>query len=72
MAILSLVFAFIFCPLAIVFGHIARRQIRDRGEGGSGLAIAGLALGYAFTVIQLALWAAILVIFLRADNGQFS
>jgi Domain of unknown function (DUF1707)/Domain of unknown function (DUF4190) len=31
---------------AIVLGHIAKRQIRERGEGGDGLATAGLALGY--------------------------
>ena len=33
--------------LAIVFGHIARGQIRRTGEKGDGLALAGLALGWA-------------------------
>jgi hypothetical protein len=51
MAILSLVFAFVFSPLGIAFGHIARKQIRERGEGGSGLATAGLILSYIFTTI---------------------
>jgi type IV pilus assembly protein PilA len=53
MAIASLVFGilFIFFPLsipAIVFGHIALSQIkRSAGRlGGSGIAIAGLVLGY--------------------------
>jgi uncharacterized membrane protein len=32
--------------LAIVFGHIALVQTRERGQGGRGLAIAGLVLGY--------------------------
>lgn len=32
--------------LAVVFGHIALHQIRQRGQGGSGMAIAGLVLGY--------------------------
>jgi Domain of unknown function (DUF1707)/Domain of unknown function (DUF4190) len=34
--------------LAVIFGHIALNQIKDSGgrEGGSGLAIAGLCLGY--------------------------
>lgn len=50
MAILSLVFAFVFSPLAIVFGHMAKKQIKERGEGGDGLATAGLVLGYLFTV----------------------
>jgi hypothetical protein len=31
---------------AIVCGHIARRQIRQTGEQGDGLALAGLILGY--------------------------
>jgi hypothetical protein len=55
MAVLSLVFAFIFSPLAIIFGHIARKQIRERGEGGSGLATAGLVLGYVFLALGIAL-----------------
>jgi hypothetical protein len=32
--------------LGIVFGHVARRQIKRSGERGSGLALAGLILGY--------------------------
>jgi Domain of unknown function (DUF4190)/Domain of unknown function (DUF1707) len=31
---------------AIVFGHVARRQIRESGEAGDGMALAGLILGY--------------------------
>jgi hypothetical protein len=31
--------------LALVFGYIARSQIRERGEGGSGMAVAGIVLG---------------------------
>jgi hypothetical protein len=32
--------------LALVFGYIARGQIRQRGEQGDGLAIAGIVLGW--------------------------
>jgi fatty acid desaturase len=32
--------------LAVVFGHIALSQIRQRGQGGHGMAVAGLVLGY--------------------------
>src|SRR3954452_23160585 len=45
MAILSLVFAFVFAPVAIPLGHIARKQIRQRGDSGDGLALAGLICG---------------------------
>ena len=65
MAILSLVFAFVFAPLAIVFGHMARKQIRERGEQGEGLATAGLICGYIFTGIYVVL-CAIYVIFAAA------
>ncbi|MGH3914033.1 MAG: DUF4190 domain-containing protein [Pseudonocardiaceae bacterium] len=46
MAILSLTLAFSCWPLALVFGHLARKQIRRTGEGGHGLATAGLVIGY--------------------------
>jgi hypothetical protein len=39
--------------LAIVFGHIARGQIRRTGEKGDGLALAGLALGWAEVVLAI-------------------
>jgi hypothetical protein len=51
MAILALVFAFVFCPLGIVFGVIARNQIKRTGEGGEGLALAGLIVGSVFTAL---------------------
>ena len=57
-AVASLVFGIIswfLCPfvggvLAVIFGHVARGQIRRSGEGGGGLAVAGLILGYAHLV----------------------
>ncbi|PWW22226.1 uncharacterized protein DUF4190 [Geodermatophilus normandii] len=32
--------------LALVFGYVARSQIRERGEAGDGMAIAGIVLGW--------------------------
>jgi hypothetical protein len=32
--------------LALVFGYIARSQIKQRGESGDGMAIAGIVLGW--------------------------
>jgi hypothetical protein len=40
--------------LAIVFGHIARGQVRRTGEGGRGMATAGLILGYMVLVVGTA------------------
>jgi hypothetical protein len=53
MAILSLIFAFVFAPLGIVFGFIARSQIKRTGEGGDGIALAGLILSIAFTLLSV-------------------
>jgi hypothetical protein len=69
MAILSLVFAFVFSPLGIVFGHMAKKQIRERGEGGEGLATAGMVLGYIFTGISLAVCCVYGVIIIAAVNS---
>jgi hypothetical protein len=49
MAIVALVCAFTFPPLAIIFGHMALSQIRRNGEEGKGLAVAGLVIGYVVT-----------------------
>ena len=50
-AIAALVCPLVACGigsiLGIVFGHLARSQIRKTGDGGSGLALAGLIIGYA-------------------------
>lgn len=53
MAVLALVFAFVFSPLGIVFGVIARKQIAGTGEGGAGLAKAGLILSVIFTLLSI-------------------
>jgi hypothetical protein len=69
LAIVSMVcgmVALVFGPLtilAIVFGHIARGQIRRTGEGGRGTATAGLILGYAGLVVGIALVVAFLGVF---------
>jgi hypothetical protein len=50
---------FMFGPLAtipaIVFGHMARSQIRRTGEQGAGLALAGLILGWAAVILGVLL-----------------
>lgn len=53
MAIASLICAFLFFPLGIVFGHMSLSQIRRSGEGGNGLAIAGLVISYVVAVLTV-------------------
>jgi hypothetical protein len=53
MAILGLVFAFVFSPLGIVFSAIGLKQIKERREGGRGLALTGLILSIVFVLIGI-------------------
>lgn len=53
MAIASLICAFVFAPLGIVFGHVSLSQIKKSGEDGRGLAIAGLVISYLVTVLSI-------------------
>lgn len=50
LAIASLICAFLFAPLGIVFGHLSLSQIKKSGEEGRGLAVAGLVVGYLITI----------------------
>jgi hypothetical protein len=57
-AIASLICAFLCWPLGLVFGFIARSQIQNTREGGSGLALAGIIVSFvalAVTVIYIVL-----------------
>lgn len=56
---------------AIILGHVARNQIRQTGEGGSGLALAGLILGWigvAVLVLGILALVLLLVAFARAPG----
>jgi hypothetical protein len=70
MAILSLVFAFVFAPAAIVMGHVAKKQIRQSGESGEGLATAGLWLGYIFTALYLLICAFYIIVAIVAIGSS--
>jgi uncharacterized protein DUF4190/uncharacterized protein DUF1707 len=73
MAVASLVcgigqifFWFVAGVPAIVFGHVARRQIRQTGEAGSGMATAGLIMGYIGVLVPLI----VLIAAVAAFTGQ--
>lgn len=55
MAILSLVFAFLFPLLGAIFGFIANGQLKEpgRNETGKGLATAGIVIGLILTAIPV-------------------
>lgn len=58
--------------VAIVTGHMARGQIRRTGEGGAGLALAGLVLGYLHLVLAAILIAIVVVVAVVAGAAIFS
>jgi hypothetical protein len=68
MAILALVMAFVFAPAGLVLGVIARRQIRQTGEQGDGMALAGIIIGGIFT----AFFVLMIVFFVIAFAGMGS
>jgi peptidyl-prolyl cis-trans isomerase B (cyclophilin B) len=61
MAIASLICAFVFAPLGIIFGHISLSQIKRTGEEGHGLAVAGLVISYLITVGTIIVLAAVVL-----------
>jgi len=72
LAILSLVFAFVFPPAGAVLGHVAKRQIRTSGEDGDQLATWGLILGYAFTALTLLACCGWLALVIFSNTGDSS
>jgi hypothetical protein len=48
--------------LAIVLGHLARREIRRDNQVGAGRAMAGLVIGYIVFVINIIFWIVVLSI----------
>jgi peptidyl-prolyl cis-trans isomerase B (cyclophilin B) len=53
MAVAAVICAFLFAPLGVIFGHISLAEIKRTGENGRGLAITGLVVGYAITLMTV-------------------
>ena len=78
LAIVSLVLAILgltFLPLlasicAVVCGHISRGQIKRTGEGGSGLATAGLVIGYVSIALFVIIVAGIILFAVAASTSS--
>jgi glycerol-3-phosphate acyltransferase PlsY len=62
----------ITAPVGAILGHVARRQIRERGEGGEGMATAGIIVGWILTGLLLLLIAFYVVIIIFAINSDSS
>ena len=48
----------------IIMGHITRKQIKERGERGDGMAIAALWVGYIGTILWILFWVFMILLYL--------
>ncbi|MER7457259.1 DUF4190 domain-containing protein [Micromonospora sp. NPDC126480] len=55
-----------------ILGHVAKRQIRERGEAGEGMANAGIIMGWISTAIALIAAVAIIGLIIFAANQDAS
>jgi Domain of unknown function (DUF4190) len=68
-AIASLVCAFLCSPLGLIFGLVAKSQIKNKGQGGGGLATAGIILSAVFLVLSIILGATGHFTFTTSNSG---
>ncbi|MBX3099215.1 MAG: DUF4190 domain-containing protein [Salinibacterium sp.] len=72
LSIIALVGAFVIPLAGIIVGFIALGQIKKTGEGGHGLALAGVVLGIVFSVLWLLFIAmSVLIPLLFAANYRY-
>jgi hypothetical protein len=57
--------------LGAILGHVAQRQIRERGESGNGMALAGIICGWIALAIGILFFALLAWATNRANNATF-
>jgi len=79
MAIISLILSLvgivtlITAPIGAILGHMARRQIRETGEEGDGMALAGIIVGWIITgLIVLSCCAFVVIFFVAASSTSIN
>lgn len=55
--------------LGVSFGHVGRKQIREKGERGDGIALAGLVIGYVGLVLGLLVVVAFIAFVVMLDQA---
>jgi hypothetical protein len=68
-SIAGLFFCGIGQVVGIVFGHLARSRIKRSGDGGAGLALAGLIVGYAEIAIAAVVIGVLVIIGAHVHDG---
>ena len=57
--------------LGAIFGHVARRRIRASGASGSGVALAGIIVGWAIAAIGLILLVVLIVMIATSEDSSY-
>ncbi|EEP73149.1 hypothetical protein MCAG_03476 [Micromonospora sp. ATCC 39149] len=79
MAVAALVLALvgvascITAPIGAILGHVARKQIRETGEGGAGMAQAAIIVGWILTgllVLLITFYVVMIVLAITMDTGS--
>ena len=70
LAIVAIILGFLVPLGGIICGHISLSQIKRTGEGGRGLALTGLIVGYAFTAFAILYFVVIFGIVIAAGAGS--
>lgn len=60
---------FLSAPVGAILGHIARKQIRERGEEGDGMALAGIVIGWIITGLGILGCGAYILLIVWAFNA---
>ncbi|CAG7599624.1 DUF4190 domain-containing protein [Leucobacter soli] len=74
-ALVSVILAFIQPIAAIVFGHLAINQIKRNGDGGRGIALTGLIIGYVYVasfVLFILIYVSIIALAIGSMGSLFS
>lgn len=59
----------ISAPVGAILGHVARRQIRETGEDGAGMALAAIIIGWVLTGLVLLACIGVIVIAIVAGTS---
>ncbi len=70
LAIVAIILGFLVPLGGIICGHIALGQIKRTGEGGRGLALTGLIVGYVFTAFVVLYFVVIIGIVIAAGAAS--
>jgi Domain of unknown function (DUF4190) len=64
----SVLCGFVGAIIGAILGHVARRQIAQRGEGGAGMALAAIIIGWTITAVSALLLVFVIAVSFTGNN----